>query len=212
MPPAAAGLLRTDTLDARSSEMRAPMPGTEAPLNETLERMQAAPTWVAADCLVAWTLRGLAQGTPLRRVAWLSADLTMRVVRTRHLQVAPGVGAAGWSGFRFPLDGTDLFARLLGKPQALWAGGANRQAIDKLLNPAARALLGGAEFLAMSVHVGGEPRGLVLADCGPSSATPEALYAPFKTTCLTLGARLATAPAPLGPTEAARAAAASRPA
>lgn len=197
--PAAANFVRTDFDDAGAGlAPAAAAPGGAAALRQTLERMQGAPAWVEAPCLVAWTLHGIAGAIGLRRAAWLGVDPTMRVVRTRHLHVAPGTSAGGWSGFRFPLDGKDLFARLLVKPQALWAGGANRAALEALLNPVAKALLGGSEFLAMSVHVRGEPRGLVLVDRGPASTIPEALYTPFKAACLALATRLADAPLPAG--------------
>lgn len=144
------------------------------------------------DAAIAWALYGLQFGLGLHRVMFAGVVPSLNALRPRFV-LDDGRDESPWQALSLPLGGRDFFPRLMAKPQGLWAGGANREKLAALLLPEQRALLGGADFLAMSIYAGGDALGALIGDRGQSPGPiAEALYAPFKALCVALGHRLSS--------------------
>jgi HD-like signal output (HDOD) protein len=144
------------------------------------------------DPFIAWALYALQFGLGLKRVGFAASDangehLQMRFVFDLDAPVSP------WRDMPMPLGGTDLFSRLSGNMQGVWAGGDNRERVASLLLPEQGARIGRSDFLAMSVRGNDGAGGLVIADRGSAGgAIPDRLYAPFKALCVKLAEKLDT--------------------
>lgn len=139
--------------------------------------------------LVAALFYALSSGLGLRRL-WFGRlkPGSKRVEATSVLLMDGGLLPGELA---FEVGSQHLFARLLPKPQSLWFTGSSRQRLATLLPEPLRQKLEPREFLAMSLHVGGAPFGLLYADCGTQPAVlDEARYADFKRLCVAFSGAL----------------------
>ncbi|MEO8630285.1 MAG: HDOD domain-containing protein, partial [Betaproteobacteria bacterium] len=91
----------------------------------------------------------------------------------------------------FALGSPHLFARLIGKVQGVWFSDAHRAKLSPLLPPSLAKKLGNREFLAMSLHLKGQPYGMLYMDGGSQKPKlSESDYAAFKSLCLAMSQAL----------------------
>ena len=155
-----------------------------------LARLEDQEHGMDSDAATVWALYGLQFGLGLHRVMYANVVPNLNILRPRFV-LADDPAAAAWMKLQIPLTGRDFFPRLMARTQGLWAGGANREKLAALLLPEQRTVLGGGDFLVMSLFNGGDAQGAVLADRGSGAdGISDALYAPFKAMCVALGHRL----------------------
>ncbi len=161
-------------------------------LKLALQQLGTATAATDPGAAAALAMYALQRGLGLQHVLFAEVDSRHRTVKVRF-RFGAEVTPADRAAFDFELDAKHLFARLMGKMQGVWAGGANRAQLAGLLSDAQRSRIGASDFLAMSIFADSEPKALILAYRDPAtSLIPEPLYAPFKTVCLALAQRLAS--------------------
>lgn len=113
--------------------------------------------------MMALALKGMHEGLGLDRV--LFALLTPDRGKVKAKYVLGAEEGSPLHRFEFDLAPPDhLFARLMGKTQALWFKESNREKLEPLILPGIRDMIGAGEFYVMSVHVHGKPVGLFYGD------------------------------------------------
>lgn len=170
-----------------------PTGNIDAPLfNAALRKLTDAAVRREHDPAIAWALYAMQFGLGLKRVAFAAPDPTGTRLQMRFVFDLDDPSLP-WRDMPMPLGGTDLFSRLAGKTQGVWAGGDNRERVASLLLPEQGARIGRSDFLAMSVAGNDRAGGLVLADRGAGGGPiPDRLFAPFKAMCVQLAAKLDT--------------------
>jgi HD-like signal output (HDOD) protein len=175
--------------DARA-RVRSPIAAEPEVLKRTLDQLADAPPNSDPAALAALALQGLQHGLGLQRVLYAEVDPSKKRVQVRF-SFGEAIDESA-AAFGFELGGNHLLARMMGKMQGVWAGGANRDQLAALLSDGQRSRIGKGDFLAMSIFAGSEPKALVVAHRDSSSTPiPETLYPPFKAVCLGLARRLA---------------------
>ena len=111
-----------------------------------------------------------------------------KIVTQQALMLEPGLLPGELA---FPVGSPHLFSRLMGKVQGLWFSDAHRVKLSPLLPPALVNKLGNREFFAMSVHLKGQPYGMIYMDGGSHKPKlSETDYAGFKSLCMTMSQAL----------------------
>lgn len=118
-------------------------------------------------------LRALPADVPFKRVLALAlqvlqknfglARLALLMPEGRCLKPRQSAGDEGWKAFSIPLDGQQLFARVMSKNQTLWVHRDNRQRLLPLLSAEELRLLGDEAWLAASLCRPGQPLALIIA-------------------------------------------------
>lgn len=118
-------------------------------------------------------LRTLPADVPFKRVLALAlqvlhknfglARLVLLMPDGRRLRPRQTSGDDSWQGFDIPLDGQQLFARVMAKSQTLWMHCDNRQRLLPLLGSDELRLLGEDAWLAASLCRPGQPLALIIA-------------------------------------------------
>lgn len=128
-------------------------------------------------------LKGLHSGLGLTRILFATLTPDGKQIKSRfNLGIPAGEPLRH---FVFDLDSRDLFGQLMGKMQGVWVNDGNREKLWPMVHPTLRQLIGVGDFYAMSLHVQGNPFGLIYADrghgdCGLDPHT----YTDFKMLCL----------------------------
>jgi HD-like signal output (HDOD) protein len=141
------------------------------------------------QAIVALVFYALDQGLGLRRL-WFGRvnPKAQKLEPCQTLLLDPGLlpGDLGCE-----LGSSHLLARLMAKTQGVWLGAGSRDKLSPLLPAHLREKLGGRDFLAMSLHVRGQPFGLFYADGGESKPQlDEQRYTAYKNLCLAAGQAL----------------------
>lgn len=133
--------------------------------------------------MVALILKGLHNGLGLSRILFAMVTPDGKRVKSRFTLGVPSGDPL--RHFEFALGGKDLFAQLMSKTQGVWVNTGNREKLWPMLTPANQVMVGKADFLAMSLHTGTKPFGLIYADQGQNDSTLDNhTYTDFKMFCL----------------------------
>jgi hypothetical protein len=114
--------------------------------------------------LMNLVLRGMHDGLGLNRVVFALITPDKKEMRARFV-----LGAAKDNplrGFRVPVGGKHLFAKVLEQPAGIWLNADNQAKLAPMILPETLAMIGPGEFYAMSLFVGKQPVGLIYADRG----------------------------------------------
>jgi|GEM_PF-683271 len=131
-------------------------------------------------------LKGLHQGLGLSRILFAMVTPDKKRVKSRFTLGVPSDDPL--RRFEFSLDGRDLFAQLMRKPQGVWLNEGNRTKLWPMLGAEMQAIIGECDFFAMSLHANGQPATLIYADRGHGECGLDAhTYTDFKMFCLTAG-------------------------
>lgn len=148
------------------------------------------PAGLTPQALMDTLMRGLHDGVGMNR-----AVFTMLSPDRQSLQVRALAGTENDTHFNrltLPLDGANLFSRLLERQQGVWLSDENRAKLWPLVPEDFRALIGTQSFFAMSIFVRDKAVGLFYADrhsdaCGLDAHS----YQHFKSLCTQAAAAMA---------------------
>ncbi len=161
-----------------------------AVLAEVMARLRR-PAGLTSQTLMDTLMRGLHDGAGMNR-----AVFTMLSPDQQNLQVRALAGTENDTHFNrltIPLDGANLFKRLLQRQQAVWLNDENRARLWPLVPEEFRTLIGTHSFFAMSIFVHDKAIGLFYADrhndaCGLDMRS----YQHFKSLCIQAAAAIAS--------------------
>jgi HD-like signal output (HDOD) protein len=137
-----------------------------SPLNEAVldEVIQQAKAQLAGEFklpeFMALLKRGLVDGLKLNRAFFAMLDKERKYLLSRFMFG----NEAGLRNLRIPLQGHNLFQRLLDKPQALRCQADNVQKIVPLLPTEFYKLINTDQFFVMTICARGKPLGVIYAD------------------------------------------------
>jgi hypothetical protein len=133
--------------------------------------------------LMNLVLRGMHDGLGLNRVVFALITPDKQEMRARFVLGAPKDSPL--RGFRVPLGGKHLFAKVLEQPAGIWLNEDNQAKLAPMILPETLAMIGPGEFYAMSLFVAKRPVGLVYADRGHGAChLDDHSYRDFKLLCL----------------------------
>ncbi len=128
---------------------------------------------------LAIAMEGMHDGLGLNRVVF--AMLTPDRGELKARSILGSDNDPLFNRFAIDIDGVNLFARLLDKPQAIWVNDGNRARFWPLVPNNVQKLIRINSFFAMSVFVKGKPVGIFYADRHTQACTlEEATYKRFK--------------------------------
>lgn len=139
-----------------------------------------------SEVVAATAFYALNAGLGLRRLWFGRANKTTgKVEPWQTLLLDPGLLPGELT---FELGSAQLFARLMAKVQGIWFSAPLRGKLSPLLPEGLRPKLSTRDFFAMSVHIKGQPFGLLYGDGGLRSAElDEQGYGAFKELCVAAG-------------------------
>jgi HD-like signal output (HDOD) protein len=171
--PAASVAEKPGCLKPDQDALRECLEGIESHLDGSLNLNQ----------MLALVLKGLHHGVGLSRIVFAMVTPDGLRVKSRFTMGVPGGDPL--RHFEFDLHSRDLFGQLLTKMQGVWVSGENKARLWPMVSPKLQAMIGEAEFYAMSLFAGGKPFGLIYADRGHAGCELDgASYADFKMLCL----------------------------
>lgn len=131
----------------------------------------------------AQILRGLHTGLGLSRIVFAMVTPDGKRVKTRFSLGVPAGDPL--RHFEFELAGKGLFCQLMSKSQGVWMKTDNRDKLWPMVGESLRAMIGEADFYAMSLFSGNRPIGMIYADRGHGGCALDAhTYTDFKMFCL----------------------------
>jgi hypothetical protein len=131
----------------------------------------------------AQILRGLHSGLGLSRLIFAMVTPDGKRVKIRFSLGIPAGDPL--RHFEFELGGRELFCQLMAKSQGVWMNDGNRDRLQPMLGEKLQAMLGSADFFAMSLFNAGKPLGMIYADRGHGDCSLDPhTYTDFKMFCI----------------------------
>ncbi len=140
------------------------------------------------NTLMQLVFQGLRDGVGLKRIVFALASHDKSRLQGRFTVGAPEHSPL--KPFAFPLQPSNLFGRLMEKPQAFWMNDAMRGKVGALVSPEIAHATSGNSFFVMSIAVRGQMVGMFYAD-DDGAELAEDRYEKFKKLCTQAGVGMA---------------------
>lgn len=114
--------------------------------------------------LIRITMDALYETKAFNRIAFMMLDKAKKKLQVRSLR---GHNSNKFTETVLPVQPTNLFTKLLEKPQSVFVNQQNHAKFAPIINQSMQNMLDVQEFIAKSVHVNGKPIGLFYMDKHP---------------------------------------------
>ncbi|MDR3413419.1 MAG: hypothetical protein P4L87_21105 [Formivibrio sp.] len=135
-----------------------------------------------AKDIILHTVQALSAGLGMRRIVFAVQAPGQSELRVRYVLGVPT--ESHLRHLTIKMDGSNIFSRLMEKPQGLWINESNAVRVMPSFPSEFRACYQAEQFCIMSIFAGTKPLGIMIADLSGSDCLTEYHYQHFKQICV----------------------------